>query len=290
MIEVRALEPSPASLKEVQELLNDVFPKAHYLTDSYLDWCYYRNPVGPAVVVNAYMEDRLVGHLAGQPIRARVEDEEELGLLAIHNAVRAGYLRGKVYATLGDHFIPKAVAAGYRFVIGFTNAASTRFIARKRPEKHFFNDFTVVASLDAKIGMGSVPTGGSRTEAQFARVWDKKTLGWRLARPGARYRMRSKNGQCILYAVTDLPGIAVELGRFSSEAADFELPEPSRLSPGRLWIGLDATRDWSRYAYMNLPRRLRPSPLTLVFSDLSGRGRKLDVDRVHVEAIDLDAF
>jgi hypothetical protein len=150
--------------------------------------------------------------------------------------------------------------------------------------------FTLVSSLEARIGIGPIPDGGSRAEAQFARLWDQKTLGWRLARPGARYRMKSKNGERIFYALTDVPGVAAELGRFGAEAADLQLSRPSRLSPGRLWIGLDAKRDWSRCAYMNLPRRLRPSPLALVFSDLTGCGRKLEGNGVHVEAIDLDAF
>ena len=284
MITVRALDSSLTSLKEVGRLLSDVFPKAHYLTDSYLDWCYYQNPLGLVVAVNAYSEELLVGHLAGQPIRARLEGEEEPGLLAIHNAVRAEYRGKKVYAMMADYFLQEGIAAGYRFVIGFTNVASRNFVARRMP------NFTVVSSLEARIGIGPLPDGGSRTEAQFARLWDKKTLGWRLARPGARYRMKSKNDHCTLYALTDLPGIAAELGRFGPEAVDFQIPEPSPLNPGRLWIGLDAARDWSRCAYLNIPRTLRPSPLTLVFSDLSGRGRKLDVRRVHVNAIDLDAF
>jgi len=284
MTEVRALDPSPTNLTEVRELLSEVFPKARYLTDSYLDWCYCRNPLGSVVAVNAYSEGLLVGHLAGQPIRARLEGEEEPGLLAIHNTVRAGYRGKKIYAMMADHFLRYGIAAGHRFVVGYTNVASRNFVARR------MRDFAVVSSLEAKIGIGSLPAGGPRTEAQFARVWDAASLRWRLARPGARYRMRSKKDHCILYALTDLPGIAAELGRFSPEAVDFQLPEPSRLSPGRLWIGLDATRDWSRCTYINIPPRLRPSPLALVFSDLSGRGRKLDVHRVHVEAIDLDVF
>ena len=65
MITVRALDSSPASTTEVQRLLNDVFPRAPCLTDAYLDWCYYQNPLGPVVAVNAYSDELLVGHLAG---------------------------------------------------------------------------------------------------------------------------------------------------------------------------------------------------------------------------------
>jgi hypothetical protein len=284
MITVRPLEPSQNCLEEVRGLLNDIFPRARHMTDAYLDWCYYQNPLGPVVAVNAYSEGILVGHLVGQPIRARLDGEEEPGLLAIHNAVRAEYRGKRVYAMMADRFLQEGASSGYRFVIGFTNVFSRNFVARRMPQ------FTVVSSLEARIGIGPLPSGGSRTEAQFARVWDRKTLAWRLARPGARYRMKFMNGRCTLYALTNVPGIAVELGRFGSETADFDLPEPSRLSPGRLWIGLDASRDWSSCAYMNVPRRLRPSPLALVFTDLTGRGRKLEGRSVHVDAIDLDAF
>jgi hypothetical protein len=102
--------------------------------------------------------------------------------------------------------------------------------------------------------------------------------------------MRSRNDRFTLYALTHVPGLVAELGRFGPEAANLHLPRPSRLSPGRLWIGLDANRDWSRSAYLDLPLRLRPSPLALVFTDLTGRGRKLEARQVHVDAIDLDAF
>ena len=108
MIAVRPMD-SPTSLAEVRHLLNDVFPKAHHLTDSYLDWCYYQNPLGSVVAVNAFSEELLVGHLAGQPIRARLDGEEELGLLAIHNAVRAGYRGKRVYAAMADRFIEHGI-------------------------------------------------------------------------------------------------------------------------------------------------------------------------------------
>jgi hypothetical protein len=284
VITVRALDSSPTGVNEVRQLLNVVFPKARYLTDEYLDWCYYQNPVGPVVAANAYSKELLVGHLAGQPIRARLEGQDEPGLLAIHNGVRPEYRGQKVYAMMADFFVQEGMAAGYRFVIGFTNVASRNFVARRMP------NFTVVSSLEAKIGIGPVPDASSRTNAQFARLWDQTTLRWRMTRPGAHYRMKSRNDQCALYALTHIPGMAAELGRFGHDAIDFQLPEPSRLSPWRLWIGLDAARDWSRCSYINLPRKLRPSPLALVFSDLSGAGRKLDAYRVHVQAIDLDAF
>jgi hypothetical protein len=284
MIALRPSERSPACQTAVRQLLNDVFPKARYLTDSYLDWCYYQSPLGPAVAVNAYSEGLLVGHLAGQPLRARLEGEEEPGLLAIHNAVRAEYRGKRVYAMMAERFLQEGADAGYRFVIGFTNVSSRNFVARRMPQFH------VVSSLDARIGLGPPPDGGARSEIQFARIWDKKTLGWRLARPGARYRMHSKNGLSTLYALTHVPGLMAELGHFGPEALDLRLPRPSRLVPARLWIGLDAGRNWSDSAYMDLPQKLRPSPLTMVFSDISGRGRKLEARRVHVDAIDLDAF
>ena len=47
---------------------------------------------------------------------------------------------------------------------------------------------------------------------------------------------------------------------------------------------------WTSSAYLNVPMRLRPSPLNMIFKDLSGAARKLDASKVRMEAIDFDVL
>ncbi|HEX8525539.1 hypothetical protein, partial [Allosphingosinicella sp.] len=60
--------------------------------------------------------------------------------------------------------------------------------------------------------------------------------------------------------------------------------------PARLWLGFDPGVDWSRSAYLPIPSRLRPSPLNLVFKDLSGGSLFPDPDRIVFRGIDFDPY
>ena len=60
--------------------------------------------------------------------------------------------------------------------------------------------------------------------------------------------------------------------------------------PARLWLGLDPVVDWRRSAYLPIPALLRPSPLNLVFKDLSGGSLLPEPDRIVFRAIDFDPY
>ena len=73
MLDIRPIDRSPGGLEEIRGLLNLVFPSARYSDTNYLDWAYNANPLGPAIGSNAYAEDKLIAHFAGQPMRARTK-------------------------------------------------------------------------------------------------------------------------------------------------------------------------------------------------------------------------
>ena len=56
----------------------------------------------------------------------------------------------------------------------------------------------------------------------------------------------------------------------------------------KIWIGLDPAMRWGGAAYLNIPLRFRPSPLNLIFKDLTGQGRVLDPARMRFDAMDFD--
>jgi hypothetical protein len=61
------------------------------------------------------------------------------------------------------------------------------------------------------------------------------------------------------------------------------------LSPFRLTIGLDRSAR-RRGVLVSVPDRLKPSPLNLIFRDLSGTPRTLDADHVRWTLFDFDAY
>ncbi len=93
-----------------------------------------------------------------------------------------------------------------------------------------------------------------------------------------------------LYADSGKYGIQVEIGAFARELLPNNLPELESHNPVRMWIGTDPTRDWSRSLYFDLPKRLRPSPLILLWNDLTGQGRRHVPDNVQYEIFDFDVY
>jgi hypothetical protein len=61
------------------------------------------------------------------------------------------------------------------------------------------------------------------------------------------------------------------------------------LRPLTAWIGLAPNARWSGIA-LRVPQSMRPSPLNLIFKDLTDAARTLDKSKVFFEAIDFDAY
>jgi hypothetical protein len=47
---------------------------------------------------------------------------------------------------------------------------------------------------------------------------------------------------------------------------------------------------WRGKPWINIPMRFRPSPLNLIFKDLTGQGRTLDPGTVRFQALDFDVL
>ncbi|NIR58836.1 MAG: hypothetical protein GWO02_04610, partial [Gammaproteobacteria bacterium] len=93
--------------------------------------------------------------------------------------------------------------------------------------------------------------------------WDAETLRWRLENPAASYRLRRHGDRVQVYARSGRPGIDVALGEVDGGLVG----ESVGRAPGplRIWLGVDPRRNWSRAPYWNLPPRLRPAPLNVLF-------------------------
>ena len=68
---------------------------------------------------------------------------------------------------------------------------------------------------------------------------------------------------------------------------ELNLPKVRNLFPIYMWIGLNGN---NKNRLLNLPKYFKPSPLNLVFKDLTKRNRVLDSDKVKISVLDFDAY
>jgi hypothetical protein len=144
--------------------------------------------------------------------------------------------------------------------------------------------------LDVRIGVGAAPEPRRRSAASWERVWDARSLAWRLARPDRPYRARVRGERARILCASGYPGILAELGSLPASDLPAGLPLPSRLAPLRVWLGLDPDLAWTGSAFVPLPGALRPAPLHFTFRDLRTQGRVPDAARLRVAALDFDAY
>jgi len=279
--EARPLDLTPSGIGGIRELMRTVWPKSRHLTAEYLAWAYVGNPEGLAVGFGAYAGDLLVGHYVALPVSAEIEGVREKGFLSVNSAVHPQYRGRNIFKILARRTFEAALTAGRRFVVGIANAQSTLLFER-------LLKFQLVGPLEARIGTGPVRRRASGALPCFRRLWDEEVLKWRLSRPENPYRLARRGRKGTVYAPTGIGGIYAEMGEFDGERIPALVQALRSFNPLKLWIGLDPER--SAPGYIPVPRRLKPSPLNMIFKDLSGAGRSLDIRRVRFDAIDFDAY
>jgi len=278
--DIRPFVLDDVEICSVNTLLNEVFPKAGF-TEALLQWQYTQNPEGQAVGFNAYAEDgKLVAHYATMPVTARLFGHEERGLLSLNTATHPSQTGKGLFTQLAKATYDRAATTGFGFVVGVANAVSTHGFVNKL-------DFQFVGPLRAMVGIGS-PALGTDCALDFERLWSPSTLIWRLQHPAKEYGRLEHGNQSSITASTGFPFITAVLGRF--ESALLRAQQERRPVALQLHIGLNPAVDWTKSLYVNVPQRLRPSPLNLIFLDLTGRERRIDLERVLFRALDFDAY
>jgi GNAT superfamily N-acetyltransferase len=274
------LEPlrfdAPA-LDEVSRLLRRVFPKAAHLTPRYLDWLYAANPDGEAVAFSAFAGDELVGHLGALAMRARIEGDERRGLLLLNSAVHPSHRRRQLMSRLSEAIFAEGVERGYGFCISTGNRYSTLPLLTR---------FRMLRPLEARIGLGRPRRIEASFVPSFERMWSDSALRWRLANPERDYAASRSEAGVLVTAATGLPRVAAILYDGPGDV----LRAGDAAAPVRVWLGLDPGLDWRRSAFLPIPRLLRPSPLNLLFRDMSGAGFLPDPDRLVFRGLDFDAY
>jgi len=283
MIEIAPSDLSPAGLAEVSALLRQRFPRAAQITPAYLDWTYRANPEGAALAFDAREGGRVVAHFAATPMRARIGGQVERGLLAQHAATAPGFEGRGVFQALVRRALADGAAAGFGHALAFANANS-RFAFVERL------GFRNLRALDVRLGIGPGPEPGRRSPASWERLWDARSLAWRLARPDRPYRVSRRGAMARILCASGYPGIAAEVARLAGSDLPPGLPPAAHTAPLRVWLGLDPDLHWSGHAYLPVPMRLRPAPVHFAFLDLRGAERAPDPAALRVQALDFDAY
>lgn len=261
-----------AQIRSEAELLAHVFPNTDRYTFQYLHWQYVQNPDGEAIGFDAFAGDEIAAHYVTLPIQATLFGKLARGVLSLNTATHPNHQGNGLFTRLAQATYSLAGELGAQFVVGVANSNSTPGFTRKL-------DFQIVAPLDAHIGTGTVEA--SEAPVDFARLWSPEAKNWRLRNPNARYFTDGR----FTYASSQYPLVRVQL-----TTSTWQTHAQMRSSlPLTVWLGLEPQYKW-RGISLPIPRRLRPSPLNLIFRDLTGNGQCPDVSRVAWCAMDFDAY
>ncbi len=214
---------------------------------------------------------------------ARLFEKQSIGLLSLNTATHPAHWGKRLFTTLANSTYAQGADLGYEFVIGVGNEISTPGFIKM--------GFQSVGKLEAKIGFGNIKMKRARSKVEFEPVWDKERLEWRCKNPENIYRLKKVGRVTQLLASTGKFGIQAILGEFD-DAKDYPLiPQlNSEFYLFKLWLGLDCNINWFSTSYINVPNRLRLSPLNLIFKDLTEKNRILSAKRISFHAIDFDAY
>lgn len=285
-MDFRPTEVSQSRLDSYAGLFQQCFPAATQLNPAYLKWLYADNPAGGVIGFDAWDGETLAAHYVCIPAMAIVNGRPDRVLLSLNTATHPGFQGKGLFTKLAELTYGKGADEGYAAVYGVANANSTPGFLRKL-------GFTLVSPLDAKVGLGRISGkgGGATADAGcgFKRIWEPATLAWRISNPERRYRLvscgdatvgaQASTGKIGLVAWAEIPDRA---------AAGLRV---GRGSPAlRLHLGLRPSDDRSAGVWFDVPGRLRPSPLNLIFKSLRDGTETLDANRVTLGQLDFDAF
>jgi GNAT superfamily N-acetyltransferase len=282
-VDFRPASPGAAALSEYAALMGACFPGTDKFTGRYLDWLYARNPDGTVVGFDAFDGDEIAAHYACVPATASIAGRPARVLLSLNTATHPRHQGRGLFTRLASMTYERAAQQGFSAVYGVANANSTPGFVRKL-------GFQSVRALDAQIGVGALGIDAEALRgAAFRRTWSPASASWRGASPAGRVSARVAGGVLQCHASA--------LGPFISACAEYPLGEAPQFeqdgrapSPLRLHLGLRPAAARGTNAYVAIPRRLRPSPLNLIYLSLDGRHRELDPRNVSFGFLDFDAY
>ncbi len=276
---IRPAGTTPALLDAYSALLN-----ASFATDKFnpaaLAWRYRDNPAGTVIGADAWDGERLAAHYVACPLEARIDGELVRGLVSLNTATRPDYQGQGLFTRLAEHAYGLGRDAGYGFVIGVANANSTPGFLRKLA-------FQDAGRLHAGV-LARLPNRFETAAVQYQGAWREDLLAWRLANPDGRYATARRGGLTCVWARTHLP--FVQCGAFLPYSGELAGVGRAPMA-ATLFIGLEPRMPLGRHGFLPIPKRLRPSPLNLIWRALGEAAPKaLKPDAAAINFLDFDPY
>lgn len=284
MSEPAYIEAVPEDLGRVVELMRICFPHAAKFTPEFLRWCYYENPVGPAIGYNIEDDGRLIGHLVGAPQNVRLHGVETSVVLLMNVGTHPDYRGRGLFLELVERVVQLAARHGHTAVTGVANQQTYRAYEAKL-------GFQNVAGLDAHVELLPQKLDAARAlaAAQWSRRWDDATLAWRLRNPDNPLKVTAATGDCLIVeGASTMPMIAAR-GVIPREGLANSAARSGTMGPAVV-LGLTPKGTARRRLAVTVPDRFRPSPLVMIYRNVKTPGDRLDPSQVLFSFLDFDAF
>lgn len=275
----QAIDISHSGLRTLSKFLSETFKNSKFSQD-YLDWLYKQNPAGNVVGFNAFFENKLVGHYALIPMKARYKDQQIKALMSLNTATDKKHQGKGLFTILANKTYSRCNDLGFDIVFGVANANSIHgFITKlnwnyidQLDTRIFLTQPKIVKNIKL-VNCLTFPLSVSETE-------------WRLSNPNFKYSQYNFGAMNII--VNEVNFFSRSIVKVTE--ATF-LNKTSSRPKVNFWIGISNLYSWEDGSWQGLkiPEFLKPSPLHLIYKNLSSE-LKIDRTNIHFEAINFDAF
>lgn len=276
---IQEIDASAIGLENLSKLLSKTFSDSA-LTEEYLDWIYNKNPYGKVVGYNAIFKEKIVGHYALIPIEAEYQNSKFKALHSVNTATSFQHQGKGLFTKLAKMAYDKGQSLGYEFVLAVANANSVYGFTEKLGFKYISQLNTSISlTYPKKINTLNLKNCLTLTLSDEAKTW-------KLMNPKFEYNEYTINGiKIIANELNFFSRSLVSLSQSSSEESKFLIPKLN------FWVGISKSYSWNERSLMSIkiPEFLKPSPLHLVYKDLSS-SIELNKNNIHFEAINFDAF
>jgi GNAT superfamily N-acetyltransferase len=264
-------------------LLKNCFPdtpanRRKFSVDSIV-WLYTHNPDGMALGFDAFDEDQLVAHYVCIPANILSASGPMKALLSLNTATLPSYQGRGLFTQLAQATFEAAKQLGFDCAYGVANQNSTTGFVRKL-------GFSLIAPLQARMGIGRLHSPWSNLPLQFQRIWKPSALIWRCANPANPVRISKQFDTCIFMADTQYKGICAY-----AELLDNSVFNCSpRFSSLKLKLFLGLLPQGLNESYLKIPEFLKPAPLNFIFKPFQPMVPIPNRDAVHFTFLDFDAY
>lgn len=261
---------SKEKINTYAKLLSQVFPDTKKYTPEFLNWQYNKNPFGKVVGYDAFYDNELAAHYVAIPVEYVKNGNVIKGLLSLNTATHPAHQGKGLFTKLAELTYNAGEETGYQFVIGVANQNSTHGFLKKL-------GFKLISSLEVQI-FPARPKIVNPASDFFQSHWTKETADWRMQNPVENYF--SMNG--CLSVKTHLSYINAVLS-----CREIFSTKPVSSSFLKMTIGLNIKNKGMK---INLPAKLKPSPLNLIFKPLGNFNLEVNKSNLFFELIDFDAY